>query len=73
MDTAEKPHMSQLIHFVVSDGLNPQLLCNIHQIVLRRCNRRNSGPRKLIFDVDANLYAKSGLPARLQAARISRI
>ena len=30
-------------------------------------------PGKLIFDVDANLYARSGFPALLHAARISKI
>ena len=34
VDSSEESHMTQLIYLVMADGLDPQLLLDIHQVVL---------------------------------------
>ena len=42
----EKADMTELIQFVMTNGLNGHLLLNILQIIIGRGNRRNAGARE---------------------------
>ena len=71
IDITEETHMSELVHLIVSDGLDLQLLLDILEIVGRSRQRGIPLPGKVIFEVEANLYTISGCPHLLHSARIS--
>ena len=59
----KEAHMAKLIHLIMTDRLNLQLLLNILQIVRGRCNRSQTGTR------EADLAGRAELVYHIRIAR----